>query len=138
MEQTTLYYRQGGSDKVYQASVEPSGYKYVVNFAYGRRGTTLATGTKTQSPVDLERARAIYAKLVQEKTSKGYTQGEDGTPYQYTDKEQQVAGILPQLLNPVEEDEAERLTSMSVAGMAITSWPPMVAICIPATRLRWG
>ena len=93
MEQITLYYRQGGSDKVYQASVEPSGDKYVVNFAYGRRGTTLQTGTKTQFPVDLGSARALYAKLVQEKTSKGYTQGEDGTPYQHTDKEQQSTGI---------------------------------------------
>ena len=109
MEQITLYYRQGGSDKVYQASVEPSGDKYVVNFAYGRRGTTLQTGTKTQSPVDLGSARALYAKLVQEKTSKGYTQGEDGTPYQHTNKEHQITGILPQLLNPIEEEEVERL-----------------------------
>jgi bifunctional non-homologous end joining protein LigD len=109
MEQTTLYYRQGGSDKVYQASVEPSGDKYVVNFAYGRRGTTMQTGTKTSTPVTLESARAIYATLVQEKKSKGYTQGEDGTPYQHTNKEQQVTNILPQLLNPIEEDEVERL-----------------------------
>jgi bifunctional non-homologous end joining protein LigD len=109
MEQITLYYRQGASDKVYQATIEPNGNQYVVNFAYGRRGTTLQTGSKTQSPVDLESARAIYEKLVQEKKSKGYTPGEDGTPYQHTDKEQHVTGILPQLLNPIEEDETQRL-----------------------------
>ena len=34
MEQTTLYYRQGASDKVYQASIEPRGNQYIVAFAY--------------------------------------------------------------------------------------------------------
>jgi bifunctional non-homologous end joining protein LigD len=111
MEQTTLYYRQGSSDKVYQTSIDPSGDQFVVNFAYGRRGTILQTGTKTQSPVNLDSAKAIYDKLVQEKKSKGYTPGEDGIPYQHTDKEQQVTGILPQLLNPIEEDEVQRLVN---------------------------
>ncbi|MEA3188176.1 MAG: bifunctional non-ous end joining protein LigD [Chthoniobacter sp.] len=59
MESTTLYYRQGSSDKVYQASIEQDHGGYVVNFAYGRRGTTLQTGTKTQSQVNLETARAV-------------------------------------------------------------------------------
>jgi bifunctional non-homologous end joining protein LigD len=35
MEQITLYYRQGSSDKVYQASIVPQDGGYVVNFAYG-------------------------------------------------------------------------------------------------------
>ena len=109
MEQTTLYFKQGGSDKVYQASIEPIDGLFVVNFAYGRRGTTLQTGTKTPVAVNLENARTIYGKLVREKTSKGYTPGEDGTPYQHTEKEQQATGILPQLLNPIEENELERL-----------------------------
>jgi bifunctional non-homologous end joining protein LigD len=107
MEQTTLYYRQGASDKVYQASIEPRGNQYIVAFAYGRRGATLQTGIKTQTPVDMESARAIYEKLLREKASKGYTPGENGTPYQHTDK--QISGFLPQLLNPIENDEVERL-----------------------------
>ena len=53
-------------------------------------------------------AKAIYDKLVQEKKSKGYTPGEDGTPYQHTDKEQQVTEILPQLLNAIEKDEVHQ------------------------------
>ena len=36
-----------------------------------------------------------------------HTEGENGTPYQHADK--QVSGILPQLLNPVEEAEVELL-----------------------------
>src|ERR1043165_4146528 len=97
-ERITLYYREGSSDKVYQASIEPKGELFVVNFAFGRRGSTLSTGTKTSSPVDYETAKAIYDKLVREKTAKGYTPGEDGTPYQHTDNEQRSTGILPQLL----------------------------------------
>ena len=86
-ERITLYYREGSSDKVYQAAIEPVGDQFVVNFAYGRRGTTLTTGTKTSSPVDYESAKKIHAKLVSEKKAKGYTEGTDGTPYQHTGKD---------------------------------------------------
>ena len=103
----SLNYREGSSDKVYQAAIEPAGNQFVVNFAYGRRGTTLTTGTKTSSPVDFNTAKKIFTKLVSEKKAKGYTEGEDGTPYQHSDK--QASGILPQLLNPIEESEVELL-----------------------------
>jgi bifunctional non-homologous end joining protein LigD len=109
MEQTTLYFKQGGSDKVYRAAIEPNNGGYVVNFAYGRRGTTLQTGTKTPVAVNLDAARGIYERLIREKTSKGYTPGENGTPYEHTDKEQQNTGILPQLLNPIEEEDVTGL-----------------------------
>jgi bifunctional non-homologous end joining protein LigD len=102
-ERTTLYYREGSSDKVYQVSLEPKGELFIVHFAYGRRGATLNTGTKTSSPVDYTTAKNTFDKLVREKTAKGYTPGEDGTPYRHIDKENQATEILPQLLNPVEE-----------------------------------
>lgn len=110
-ESVTLYYREGGSDKVYQCRVEPSGDLFVVNFAYGRRGTTLNTGTKTSSPVDYDTAKRTFDKLVREKMAKGYTPGEDGTPYQHIGKEDRVTDILPQLLNTIEESEVQRLIS---------------------------
>jgi len=106
-ERVALYHREGSSDKVYQAAIEPAGNQFVVNFAYGRRGATLTTGTKTSSPVDYAAAKKIYTKLVGEKKAKGYTEGADGTPYQHTDR--QASGILPQLLNPIEEAEVELL-----------------------------
>lgn len=109
MEQTTLYFRQGSSDKVYQTAIEPKAGGYVVTFAYGRRGTVLQTGTKTNAPVPYEDAKRIYDKLIAEKTAKGYTPGADGTPYQQTEKAQQATGILPMLLNPITDDEAARL-----------------------------
>jgi bifunctional non-homologous end joining protein LigD len=110
-ESVTLYYREGSSDKVYQCSIEPSGDLFIVNFAYGRRGNTMNTGTKTSSPVDYDTAKSIYDKLVREKTTKGYTPGEDGTPYQHTANQDRVTNILPQLLNPIEESEVRRLIS---------------------------
>ena len=110
MEQNiTLYFRQGSSDKVYQASIEPKDGGFIVAFAYGRRGATLAAGTKTQSPVAYDDAKRIYDKLIAEKTAKGYTPGADGTPYQQTDHADRVTGIHCQLLNPVEEDGVESL-----------------------------
>ena len=107
-DSTTLYYREGSSDKVYQASIEPQGEGFVVNFAYGRRGTTFQTGTKTQVPVDHDSAARIFLKLVSDKKAKGYTEGPDGTPYQHTAKEDRVTGILPQLLNSIDEAQVQR------------------------------
>jgi bifunctional non-homologous end joining protein LigD len=117
MENITLYFRQGSSDKIYQAGIEPKDGGYVVNFAYGRRGSTLSTGTKTQSPVSHAEAKAIYDKLIREKTAKGYTPGADGTPYQGTDKANATTGIHCQLLNPVEEGDVEKLIEDSAYWM---------------------
>jgi predicted DNA-binding WGR domain protein len=116
-ERTTLYYREGSSDKVYQASIEPQGELFVVNFAFGRRGSTLSTGTKTQTPVDHDTATRIFTKLVNEKKAKGYTEGPEGTPYQHTAKEDRVTGFLPQLLNPIDENEANLLLKDPVYAM---------------------
>ena len=104
---TTLYYREGSSDKVYQCQIEQAGERFVVNFAYGRRGGTLNTGTKTNVPVDFDSAQRIFDKLVKEKRSKGYTEGENGTPCLHC--EQQPSGILPQLLNPIDEEQVSDL-----------------------------
>lgn len=106
-DRITLYYREGSSDKVYQAAIEREGGGFVVNVAYGRRGSTFATGAKTSSPVDYDTATQIFTKVIREKKAKGYIEGEDGTPYQHTDK--QASGILPQLLNPIEEADVKRL-----------------------------
>lgn len=107
LENITLYFREGSSDKVYQCAIEPAGDRFTVSFAYGRRGSTLNTGTKTNVPVEYEDARRIYNKLIREKTAKGYTPGENGTPYQQSSGKQS-SGILPQLLNAIEESEVDR------------------------------
>jgi predicted DNA-binding WGR domain protein len=73
LRRTTLYYREGTSDKVYEVDVCCTGQdRYVVNFRYGRRGATLKEGTKTTQAVSLAEAERIFTQLVREKTHKGY------------------------------------------------------------------
>jgi bifunctional non-homologous end joining protein LigD len=108
-EQITLYIKQGRRDKVYNASLEEVEHnRFVVNFAYGRRGATLTTGTKTKSPVGYDAARTIYDKLVRSKTSKGYTPGAEGIQYLHTDADIRETGVHCQLLNFIEEADVER------------------------------
>jgi bifunctional non-homologous end joining protein LigD len=109
LENITLYCREGDSDKVYQCAIEPAGERFTVNFAYGRRGSILNTGAKTNVPVDYDSAKKIYDKLVREKTANGYTAGENGTSYRTPDTAERFTGIVPQLLNPIEESAVERL-----------------------------
>jgi len=98
---TTLYYREGSSDKVYRVAIETRDGGYVVNTAFGRRGTTLSTGTKTSSPVPMDVAEIIHDKLVKEKMAKGYISGEDSMVCH--DGSRRVTDIRPQLLNAVDD-----------------------------------
>lgn len=69
-----LYLREGTSDKVYEVDLCEAGEgEFVVNFRYGRRGTTLREGTKTTFPVSRAEAEVVFDKLVESKTSKGYS-----------------------------------------------------------------
>ena len=99
--QTTLYFKEGSSDKIYQAAIEQQETGYVVNYAYGRRGSTMNTGTKTSSPVAYDVAKGIYDKLVREKVGKGYSAGESAVAY--TDGSKKETDIRPQLLNAVDD-----------------------------------
>jgi len=103
----TLYCREGGSDKIYQVAIEEQNGGYVVKFAYGRRGSALTTGTKTSSPVGRIEAEKIFERLVSEKMRKGYREGE--SKCSFTAAVSESTGILPQLLNAVDEDEVEIL-----------------------------
>jgi bifunctional non-homologous end joining protein LigD len=104
-----LFYREGSSDKRYDVFLRPAagGAGWVVDFANGRRGGTLRPGTKTQSPVAYDAALKIYEKLVREKMSGGYAEGEGAAPFQGTIDGDRVSGQLPHLLNPIEEAELE-------------------------------
>ncbi len=105
-EKVTLYFKQGTSDKVYNASMEEvENDGFVVNFAYGRRGATLTTGTKTKTPVGYAAAKKIYDTLVKSKTSKGYTPGEEGPQYVHTDADKKDTGVQCQLLNVIAESQ---------------------------------
>ena len=100
---TTLHYRDERSDKVYRIAIEPRDGGYVVNFAYGRSGSTLTTGTKTSSPLYFEAAQNVYDRVVKEKLAKGYILAADSQTY--VTGSRKVTGIRPQLLNAVDDPE---------------------------------
>ncbi len=108
-EQISLYYREGNSDKEYQVQLVRAGDLFAVNFQYGRRHSTLSEGTKTSVPVPYAQAKKIYDRLVKEKKSRGYTEGESGTPYAGSPKAGQQSGHIPQLLNQIDEATAFQL-----------------------------
>ncbi|MCA9673094.1 MAG: WGR domain-containing protein, partial [Myxococcales bacterium] len=73
IKQTSLAFRVGTSDKVYEVDLcEVGTDQYVVNFRYGRRGAALRDGSKTVMPVSRAEADKIFDKLVSSKVSKGY------------------------------------------------------------------
>ena len=79
IQQTSLYFQQGSSDKVYEVDLcEVGAHQYVVNFRFGRRGAALKEGAKTTAPVARAEADKIFHALVAEKTKKGYVPA--GTP----------------------------------------------------------
>jgi bifunctional non-homologous end joining protein LigD len=108
-ESISLYFSEGSSDKEYHADLAPSGEGYVVTFRYGRRGAALTSGTKTATPVAFATAKAAYDKLVAEKIKKGYSPGESGVAYQATPLEARFTGVLPQLLNPIDDGALDAL-----------------------------
>jgi len=81
IKQTTLYFKEGNSDKVYEIDLCDVGNdRYVVNFRYGRRGASLKEGSKTPVPVALQEAERLFSEVADEKISKGYTATESSAP----------------------------------------------------------
>ncbi len=116
-----LFFQEGTSDKLYNARiVETAPGKYDVEVEWGRRGGSLNKGKKAVG-VALEAAEKTYAKLVREKTGKGYQEiAGDVKPAAVAPPEgegsgstvqgrRKKVGHVAQLLNAVDEDALERL-----------------------------
>ena len=120
----SLWFLEGTSDKVYNVAIEEvppaQGHGYLVNFSYGRRGSNLTSSTKTPVPVTLSEAQRRFDALVAEKTAKGYKHtsrtvptftppppsSNPGTAMIVTTPATPVSDLVPQLLNPISEEEA--------------------------------
>jgi bifunctional non-homologous end joining protein LigD len=120
IQSASLHFREGSSDKVYHVAIEPAGEGYHVSFAYGRRGSSLSTGNKTTTPVNLAEATKVFGKLVASKLAKGYqhnstspttntSSSNEPQPHRQTGNEGRDSGIRCQLLNPVDVGEVEEL-----------------------------
>jgi bifunctional non-homologous end joining protein LigD len=111
LQSASLYFREGNSDNEYHAAIEPQADGFVVNFAYGRRGATLNTGTKTPVPVTEAEAVKVFDKLVASKVAKGHRPIADtNAPLPaLSGREGLDGGVRCQLLNPLEEADVSRL-----------------------------
>ena len=115
-ETIMLRFVGGGSDKGYQVILEPQNDGWVVNAANGRWGSTFVHQPKTQNgPVPYEKAKQIFDKVVKEKLTKGYKPVGDAPTGSLAvvaaSIEERETGIYPQLLNPIEPEEAEKFIS---------------------------
>ena len=115
IDSVALFYKSGSSDKEYHLQLVEEATGCLVNFQYGRRGSTLNPGCKTKAPVTEEAARKVFNKIVAEKTSEGYTVGAS-TGGDYTASAAAAKPttpladrVIPQLLNPIDEVEMEAL-----------------------------
>lgn len=110
IESIDLYFQEGGSDKEYHLQLVDLSGSYGVDFQYGRRGSTLNTGRKIETPA-IDQAKKTYDKVKIEKMSKGYhEEGRGNKTYSpaVVGGDSIQALILPQLLNPIEENEVDR------------------------------
>ncbi len=73
IKKITLHYQDDRSDKIYEVDLfEVREGQYMVNFHYGRRGSQLRNGIKTNGYVSLAEAEKVFNQLVQEKIKGGY------------------------------------------------------------------
>lgn len=109
----SLHSIAGGSDKIYELTIQQAGDGWVVNFANGRRGSPLKPGTKTAVPVGYAEARKILNSTLYSKVGEGYVPiggsrfaaGMTAEAISVIAKES--SGWLPQLLNPINDPEGE-------------------------------
>jgi hypothetical protein len=73
IQRQTLLYQEGRSDKIYEVDLcQISEGRYVVNFRYGKRGSTLREGVETVASVPLAEGQKIFERAVNAKLRKGY------------------------------------------------------------------
>ena len=72
-----LWFKEGTSDKLYEVDLVEndalqSDKRFIVNFRYGRRGSTLREGSKTPDPIDAGAAEKVFDSVVVSKVNEGY------------------------------------------------------------------
>lgn len=120
LRQTVLQLTEGKSDKVYEVDLcEVDTGKLVVNFRYGRRGTQLREGTKTNLPVPAGKAEQIFDQLVDSKVAKGYQIVRSGAPA----RAEAVLEADPAPALPSSDDPRPRRILERLASTAPSNWP---------------
>lgn len=124
-----LFFQEGSSDKVYNASiVEDDDGTFAVDVEWGRRGAPPSKGRKAQQ-VTRAVADKTFDKLVREKTGKGYEVVSDSTgPAAVAPPQGEGSGTkggaslraklgpAAQLMNPIDDDEADAFINDAAWG----------------------
>jgi len=109
-ESTTLYFKQGSSDKEYHVMLRlHEDDWWDVIYSYGRRGGPLKRCLKTKEALPYAEAKALYESMLHAKRLKGYTDGENAVVFTDNPNAGRVTGFVPQLLNEVTVEEADIL-----------------------------
>lgn len=112
ISRTTLIYQAGSSDKIYEIDLcQTDENRYLVNFRYGRRGTTLKEGTKTVQAVPLAEAVRVFDKLVDSKIQKGYR-----------DSQQPVSNPSPPAITTTSSDIRHQAILQRLANRSNSKW----------------
>lgn len=107
-----LFFQQGSSDKEYHVHLKSAESDlWLVEIQYGKRGSALRSALKTKDPIERSKAEALYEKIVAEQLRQGYTAESSGIAFQSTPRQALFTGILPQLLNPIDEAQFESILS---------------------------
>lgn len=118
IQSASLFNTQAGRDAEYHCQIVASEGGYLLNYQNGRRGSALATGTKTTAPVDLSVAEKAFAKLVKEKTAKGYLPADTAIVNEFGGSTEPTETLqLPQLLNSIKEEDVEQYIADTSFGM---------------------
>ncbi|MFK5892871.1 MAG: WGR domain-containing protein [Pseudomonadota bacterium] len=108
-ESVTLENTRGTCNKVYILDLLESDEGWILNYANGRIGSSLQRGTKTQAPVEYEKAKALYDKVLKAKLKGGYVSTGQNSSVGFISNAEVDTGIYPQLLNVFEEKRIEEL-----------------------------
>lgn len=110
MNESTVNYHctEGNSDKVYQLKLIADGDGFRVLTQYGPRGGRQTQGEKTNGiAVPLDVATKIFEKEHKARLAKGYRITGEAVPDMVGITSKRDSGVRPQLLNPIERDDAE-------------------------------
>lgn len=114
-----LFMKEGSSDKEYHVHLRAAsdGQGWLVQYANGPRGRVGKTALKTESPVSLDEARAIFDSLVKTKTKKGYTESASGVRFTNTEMSHMASGHVQQLPTAINREFAENLIRNELFAM---------------------
>jgi bifunctional non-homologous end joining protein LigD len=100
---------EGRSNKAYHMQVVEAEGGFQVNYQYGPIGGTLTPGFKPAKPATLEKAVKQFESMVKERLGKSYVRTDSAGSPSIVAVEREPFGIMPQLLNAVDEADVPAL-----------------------------